>query len=464
MGSAAINVLPLGNAYWQSLGWWDFKLLTGMNGSAQSANIPSRAGANVIVPASQIINDVAEYGNRGLNVVNQSLTCNALAAQLSGAGNQDCTVVQVLRAQVVQEVEIWSARAAGGNYLGGRLINERACLQKTSTGGGTVTATGTADLGYDDHILIWTYQASTATWTQYVDGVVDPLSNQLDVQPITVNLFGMFAFTPATLENQLFAMSPNYSTPARVAQIYTYLVSQNYVLPQNDPRVPKILTCGASIMQGQTNEIDGAGYRGVSASTSIAQMIIDNRWSFTTTGSPFGICPLRNTESTSGQDATAITIQCTANVDARTGLVLMDLGNQELNATGAVAATVLNTIAAALHTSRVALYAVNPNAGFVVNTLPPYSDPTKNAVLQQVNAGLPAVWNASDAQFPSNPTLFRDLAGAAFGPTWMLSLFAGAGNDHPNAAGYAVYGAAAMAAQNATGQTLPQFMKAISPT
>lgn len=463
--------LPL--SFWAGGGYWDLTTIAGANGSPFTTPIASSIGTGVLTPGnSPLVDTVAMWGNRGLDFVDtgngatmQYLRNDALcpALQAAARGTGDLTIAMRFRSTKLAEMPLWSGHVSSNpGYFGARMVSQRSCLRKTSDSGVTVTATGTLDTQYDDHIYHWTFSKLTGLWTQYIDGVVDVISNAgLDTLAVTLNAFvvaGDFSTSPfeaATGKCQLFGLSTQWATQTQVTAHVEQLLAQNYVKQFTDPGVKRFLLCGASIENGATDEVNGAGDR-----ATITNAIIANRWSLASAG-PFtqGLIPNRNTPSVSGADAPAIALQVLNYWTSRTGFAVMDLGNGEINATFTAPQT-LTAIQAALMQVRTA----RPSLPIVVNKVRAYFEAPLNTVTIAVNAGLAAVWDAVDAAFPGQPTLYRWDANAALGGPSYVQIYYGFADDHPIHLGYSTEGPALLAASNATGQTLLQLMQSLSLT
>lgn len=464
--------LPLGSSTWAAGGWWDLITVPGAPGAAIAGPQASLAGSNILTPASSpLVNATAVGGQRGGNVVDTGVagteprfSCDALAS-LFPAG-QPWSVYWDFRQSKQAEMPLWAALSSSTtDAMGCRSIGERLCFRYRSAATGIVTVTGTIPLAYDYHRLGATYDGTNLRL--YVDGVLDPATPvAVPSLGITLNRFtwlasvSSIAFEGATGFSRRLCMSPSALSAANIATVDAYFVSNDWTLQGSSPLVPKLIAAGASILVGASDAVTGAGYR-----AGLSNAIITGRLSWLAVGDrPQGIVPLRETPAQSGQSAVQITTQVTSFVDARTGLLVIDLGNQEINA-GQTAVQVQAAITTALRNSRAALYAVNPEAFVSVSTLLPYFEAGFNAVAAAVNAALPGIWSASDAEFPAAPKLLRwDGNSAMGGPSYVQANYNGVGDNHPNSTGYALLIPALLAASNADGQVLSNVLAQLSPT
>jgi hypothetical protein len=464
--------LPLGSSVWAAGFWFDLVSVPGLDGAVISSPISSLAGSQILTPqSSPLISDTAIGGRKGCSVTDtgvsgteQLFRCDALANKFFAG--LPWTIGLDFRQSAQAQQPLWQARSSTGgvlDYIGGFAIGERMCLQYRSTLTGIQTITGVIPTTYDYHRLIWRYDGTTLF--MYVDGVLDS-SVALATPTISVNRLAWLgsqsstSFQGASGFARRWFMTPSDIGSSGVATVDAYLAGQDYTLPGSNILVPKLLTAGASIETGATDAVNGAGWR-----AGLSQYIIDNTLSWQAIGThPQGFVPFRESQASSGQSATQITTQVTSIVDSRVSIIQVDLGNQEINL-GQTAAQVVTAITTALSAMRTAYYAVNPNGYMVVNLLPAYFEAGFNAVVVTLNAALPAVWDASDAVFPSSPKLLRwDANTAMGGPTYVQANYAGVGNDHPNHLGYTLCIPALLAASNSDGDILSSVLSSLSPT
>lgn len=465
--------LPLGDLAWSGGGWFDLLSVPGIQGDPITAGVASQAGSNSVTPASSpLVNDRAVGGRRGANVVDTGVSntqprfsCNALASLFPGG--QAWSVVWDFRQSKQADMPLWSALsstttdAMGCRSVAGQLLSFRY----RSTATGIVTVTGTINLAYDYHILAATYDG--ADLRLFVDGALDPATPvAVPALAIALNRWSWLAstssatFEAATGFARRIAVSPSYISPAQVATVVDYFRSLDTTLPPSDALVPEFIMAGASIMAGTTDTVTVAGYR-----AGVSKFVLDGALSWASVGNhPQGIVPTRNTPSQSGESANSIMLQVINNATARTSLVVMDLGNQAVNV-GRTAAQTLTEISNALNGARAAVYALNPNAQFVQPNMCPYWEPAFNAVVGDVNLGLPALQAASDALFPGSPkVLAADFNTAIGGPSFVAANYVFATNDHPNNTGYNLLIPALLGASNSDGQTLSNWLATRSPT
>lgn len=463
--------LPLGSAVWSPGAWFDLITVAGADGAPISSNVASLAGANVLAPeSSPKVNVTAIGGNRGCFVLDTLVQdtqpmwrCDALAALFTGG--QPFSVFWDWRGAAVDaDGPQWAAlsSAGGSNAIGARIVLEKLAFRYSSPGTGTVTIQGAIPLAYDYHRLGVTYDGTTLQL--WVDGVPDT-SAAMPALAISLNRFSWLgshssvAFEGATGFARRFAMTPSWLNPTQVATVDAYFVANDWTLLPSNPLVPEFFCAGASICRGTSDLVTGAGYR-----AGISDFIIDNRLSWRSVGDhPAGWVPYRDTPSLSGQTAEQITTQCATFATARTRLVTLDLGNAEINSNHDKT-YVEGKIATALANIRASIYAVAPTCQICVYTILPYFEAPFNAVAQQVNADLSAIWDASDAAFPSNPKLLRFNGNAAIGgPSYVQANYP-TGDNHPNNTGYNLIIPALLAASSADGVVLSDWLLQQSPT
>ena len=474
-GRQVFPVVPVNSAFWSSGGWWDLYNIVGANNSQYSTVTPAQSlGAlGSFTPASNsankpVIYDTAIGGKRGLvldyHEVN-FLRNDALAPILNGL-NKQWSVFFDFQANAINGafsndsvVVSWGSDAPGANQSladvvynvigGGGQVTQSVSVLQQAGAGPTVTANNLSQ------IVAWDYFRFAAsfngvTLSTYINGVlstVTPSTWQAAAMAITRFIWGARAVSGVGFQGsngyiRRLGVRAVPSSPSEVAEVDSNMVGNDYTLPQTDPSTPNWIVAGASIINGSSDTVTGMGVR-----YFMSKFVQDNRLSWTTLGLNSGQYALRGCAATGGAGIVSITTQVSSLVNSRTKLVVLDLGNQEIN-DGGTAPSVIAAVTAALNNIRGIIYASAPSTcEIAVNTLCAYFDAPKNAVAQALNAALPGIWDSSDALFPARRKLRRsDFNAAMGGPAYNQPNYAGIGNDHPNNLGYSLIWANAMQA------------------
>lgn len=467
--------LPLGSATWASGGWFDLISVAGNEGDAITAGSTSLAGSNVLTPqSSPLVNNTPVGGCRGCYVLDTGVSgtepmfrCDAIAALFTAGAA--ITIGHDWRSAKQANMPLWQVRSGTGgvtDFIGAYVRSEKVVVEYRSASTGLVTLTGATGLAYDYHRI--TYRFTGTLLYVYIDGVIDPNLNgvSLAIPTLNVNRFAWLgsysttSFDGATGYARRLFVSPSDIGGSGITTVDDYLVAHDYTLQISNALVQNFICAGASILVGSTDTVTGAGYR-----AGISQYIIAQKLSWAALGDhPQGFVPTRETPAQSGQSATAITTQVISFVNSKTKLVVVDLGNQEINL-GQTAGQVETAIATALQNIRTAVYAVAPDCAIATFNLCPYSESGFNAVVASVNAALPGIWDTSDANFPTSRKLMTaDLNAAIGGPSYVQANFTAGGNDHPNNTGYNLLIPVVLAASNSSGDVLSDMLRQFSPT
>jgi lysophospholipase L1-like esterase len=464
--------LPLGDAVWSAGGWFDLVSVPEADGAPIVATIPSLAGARVLTPQSgPIVDDTAIGGRRGCSVIDthvsgteQLFRCDAFAPFFF-SGLPWCVVCDFRQALPTPPTPIWAAKSSTPGVTDSVAVYSQAQIANfiyRSPSTGIVTIAGSLPLAYDYNRIIFDYDGTTLrSWINGVPDIVQLLATPV----VNVDRFAWLgsqasvSFEGASGFGRRLAVTPSSIGASGAATVDAYLEAQDFTLAPGDPLVPTFICAGASIILGTTDATTQGGYR-----WAISQYIVDNRLSWRALGNnPQGFMPTRQTPALGGVDSTIIVTEVSSNVDSSTKLVVLDLGNYEINV-GQTAVQVEAAIASALQNIRTAVYAVSPSCAIAVSTILPYFEAPLNAVCIDVNAALPAIWDASDAAFPAAAKLLRaDLNTAIGGPAYDSANYLPA-NDHPNHTGYSLLYAPILAASNSDGDTLAGVLSALSPT
>lgn len=484
--SAPPPLVPISDAFWASGGWWDLSTIAGVNGAPYTTVTPptSATGLGSFTPTfftgpnAPSIYDQAIGGKRGLvtsQVQDNGLENDALASIINGTNKQWSVFFDYQQNNVGVPLLPANTLVSWGSAGGiGAQDQLRVIYGTTAVAGSTpegiyiAQATGVGfvatqnnvatHLGYDYFRFAASYDGTALS--TYVNGVlvtVTPSTWQTAIMAITKMMWGAWA-----VNNVSYEASNGYirrlgvravpTTAPDVATVDANMVANDFILPQSNIHVPQAIFAGASIANGSSDAITNMGWR-----YEFATYVQTNMRSWTTLGTAQGWYALRNTVATGGTDAPTIAASIAAVVTSRTRLVVVDLGDEEIDL-GQTALQVETAITSALTTIRNAVYAVAPTCRIAVNTICPLSETPNNAVCIAVNAALPGIWNASDANYPSAvPLLSWDANTAIGGPGYVQANYNSGGNDHPNSTGYRLLGAAMMA-------VLAPTVNSLSPT
>ncbi len=464
-------LVPISDAFWASGGWWDLSTIAGVNGAPFASTVPptSATGLGVFTPGfftgptNPAIYDQAIGGKRGLvtsQVINNYLENDALAAVLNGVNKQWSVYFDYqqnnLGVATVNNVIIgWGSAGGIGaqdnfkvNYNeAGGTPQSLSILQ--ATGAGFVASQNNLSqvVAYDYFRFGMSYDG--ANLTTMLNGLVVavvPTTLQTAVMTLTKMMWGAWpvngvGFNASNGYLRRLGVRGFSSTVPQMQQVDSNMVANDVILPQTDPRTPQFIVAGASVINGATDLTTAMGVR-----YPIAKFIQDNRLSWTSLGTASGFFALRNTTAVSGADAPSITAQIAGVVTSRTKMIVVDLGDEEIDL-NQTALQVEAAITLALHNIRTAVYAVSPNCDIAVNTIIPLSEAPLNTVCIAVNAQLPTIWTNSDAEFSTRRPLIRwDANTAIGGPAYVQANYTGGGNDHPNNTGYTLMGTALIAA------------------
>lgn len=468
----AVTLVPISDAFWATGGWWDLSTIAGVAGAQFTANVHaiSVGGLGVFTPQSNaatfpIINDTAIGGKRGLllnsGVVNY-LENDALAAIINGS-NRTYTVVfdyqdiSIGAASVDDRVIVSFGSAQPGSardlFDTTYLVASTLCNEVIQWTGGhatnTINTTAVSPL-FDYYRFALTFDGTTLT--TFLNGVaitVTPSTWQNAAMAITrmgwgASMVGAVGFQGANGYIRRLGVRTGAATALQMASIDSNMVANDFTLPVSSALVPTFIVAGASVINGSEDEITGGGVRYV-----LSQAIQTGKKSFASSGGTQQAFFQNNfTPATGGAGAVEITAQITSSVTSRTKLVIVDLGDEEIDL-NQTSAQVITAITTALSSIRAAVYVVAPACAIVVNTIVPLSESARNTVCIAVNAALPGIWNSSDSAFPSNPPLTRwDANTAIGGPSYVQANYNAAGDDHPNHLGYTLMGAAMMTVVN----------------
>lgn len=449
-GFAVPNAIPLGSAFWAPGGYWDLRaLVTGEHGSTQTAGLTSQVSANVISPtAAPTLSSYGIGGNRCLhfNATSQYLRCDALAALVTGS-DKPWTLAIRYRSTGTGTQALMSAGSSAGatdNFLQVRSSTlQKTEIRKDAASEATITRTATADQQYDDHVLVVSSNGTTVS--AWLDGVADALdSSALDALSISVDRF-VFGALLASSASQYFqgfiqcvAFTSNVAIEADAIALNAAWRAGDFTDQKSEST--QIMFSGDSITQGDSGNNAG-GFR-----DWIADYIVSNGLSLDAVGSRAqGLFPDRQHSAQGGLAIASIaSLNVTDLATRNPSLILNMMGTNNMDDVGGASAA-LTAYQTALGDIFTAAVARKSTVRISVTTILPIQ--TGQAGWDQVatfNAGLPAIWDAFDAAHPSN-TLIRWDAHAAIGGAWSSTYF-GADPVHPNDAGYALLGAALIAA------------------
>lgn len=473
---AAVPIVPISDAFWASGGWWDLASIPGANGATFSATVaPSNVGGQgVFTPVTRsgslpTIYDTAIGGKRGLVLAGASdngIQNDALAPILNGSAQQWTFVVDA-QANSIGGTNTTNLLAWGSDQpafvedflklqynltTGGATVQGVAVTQQTG-GGTTATQNNVAPvLGYEYFRFAATYDGTTLK--TYVNGAlatVSPSTWQTAAMTITRFIWGAYPVSGVPFNGfngylRRIGVRQGAATSGEIGQIDANMALNDITVLSSASNCPQFLVAGASVINGAPDEINGMGVR-----YSLSKYIQDNRLSWGAQGPKSGAYARNGTPASSGTDSTQIVQQVATWVTAQTKMIVVDLGDQEIDE-GQTSTQVLAAVASAIQEIRTAAYAVSPQCDIAVNTIIPLSDvnPGFNPVCIATNAGLPGTWDASDAAFPGNRQLIRwDANTAIGGPSYVQANYNASGDNHPNNQGYTLMGAAMLAAISA---------------
>ncbi len=472
--SAPPPIVPINDAFWSTGGWWDLSTVAGVSGAPIAVSVaPQSAGGLGTFtpgfftgPTNPIIFDQAIGGKRGLitsQTADNYLENDALAAIINGT-NKTWSIFFDYQQNNVGVPLLNNCVAGWGSSGGiGAQDNIRVNFMNNVSGGShpeSLSIFQAADVGFTatqnnlSQLVSFDYFRFAASYdgttlSTYINGAVAsvvPTTWQSAAMVITKMMWGAWPVNNVGFEGsngylRRLGVRAVPTSPADVAAVDANMVANDYTLPRTDPRTPQWLVAGASVINGSHDEINGMGVR--YAMAIYTQL---NRLSWDSLGGPQGFYALRGTSAIAGASAPEIATQVATNVTTRTRLVVVDLGDEEIDLSQ-TALQVQTAIASALAAIRTSVYAVAPLCRIAVNTIIPFSESGFNAVCIAVNAQLPSIWNASDAAFAGFPALVRwDANTAIGGPSYVQANYTAAGDDHPNNQGYTLMGTALIAA------------------
>ncbi len=441
---------PLGAAFWASGGYFDLRSVEGGLGAAAPGTIAATAGpASLTSIGGPVISGHGIAGGRCvyLDGSTQYLRCDALAALFSGSDKPGSIFIRYRSIGSGTQALVSCGNSAGAtdNFLQLRASTLQAVdVRKDAAAETTIARTGTVNLKFDEHtIVLSTDGAAVSVW---VDGVADTLdSSGLNSASITTDRGAVGALLANTASQflhgyvQAFGFSSEVATGAQAAAFDAALRAGDFCMQKSAS--PKVAWAGDSIMQGSTGNNAG-GYRDwIGDFRDYNKLSLDFVGQYTA-----GLFPDSEHSSLGGAGCATIANNVNADVDAASGVDLLFFfgGTNDVDDTAPVA---LTAYAAALTSIRTNANGWNPDTIIYVGTLIPIGSPQAGFdQWETFNAGLAAIWNASDAAFPGMPALRRVDFAAAFGGAYNAANYDVADLVHPNSTGYALMGAALVAA------------------
>ena len=471
IATASGVAIPLGADFWTGGGYFDLRQLSDAQGATRSTAINALAGSASLTPVgAPVVSGHGIAGNKSLyfDGTSQYLRCDALGTLFNGSDKAGTVFIRYRSISGSTQSLITCGNSAGAtdNFLKVRASTLQFVeVLKDAAAEATVTRTGTTQLQYDEHTIVVVFTGTTVV--VYVDGVADTLDNSgLDTASVTFDRGAIGAFLSSTASEffngyvQIFGFSPQQATAAQALAFDTAVRASDFTRAKSASK--EVAIAGDSITQGST-ATGGGGFR-----VYLGHLRDYNKLSYNFVGQfAAGIFPDRQHSSQGGATCATIATLVNADIDTAGGVDIVFLFGGTNNVdTGAAGA--LTAYTSMLSSVRTKANSYNANTIIFVSTILPIGSP--QAGFDQwatFNAGLPAIWDASDAAFPGMPTLRRLDFATAFGNVYNAANYVDL--VHPNDTGYALMGAHIMAgaradmfAQSATIAT--QACNILSPT
>lgn len=447
-GAGTRQQAPLPLSTWD-LSYIDATAQTGYHGGPSAGTIPSQgAGASAAVVGTPLFDDSAVGGRRTVftnngpngNAGSNYLTINSLSSHFTFG--QKWTVMMRVRAangatHAFQLFNAGSSSSATNNFFQVQ-ISTLGFVQiiTATTGGGTVTRTGSIQTEFDEHTIAITLSTS-GTLKVYIDGVQDTLDNSaMDTNAITANQFAVLAFltTAASPTStgyiQNIAIASTDLSLSQIAQQDAQWRANDFTYPL--AARPQFAWTGDSLTEG------GAGTGLGGFRVGFIQWLIDNGLSWNFVGfRQFGQLPLRHEFAQGGTNLDFIATNFNSNIGSYRPRLIWFLGgtNDQSTETTATALGKYDTDWASMDATA---FAANPASQFIVTPILPFDPinaPTPAANEPNFNAGLPSRWAAYDAANPTRQTIRADVK-SWIGGVFNASLYVD--TTHPNDAGNAL--------------------------